>query len=328
MSEDKKEAKPKTTIIRKYILPAQAKGLKQRSSLTYGGRMAATVARNRSWTPLCSTGFHFVANLIIQPHEYGKLDVDPIYQRGRTTSVPEILAALQSGGKVTDPVCLAQRPWQPESKGKYFIVDGFQRACALQECNMPIEAKLYSSDSIEDECIEFIIRNNRRLLTNNIQVKAWRGPVNDLLTCLNGKKDCPAWGRLDFMHSGGDKLSSATLARGIDRLLNGARVNMDIRKILSRCDNALTTNSAKVKATYYVYLIATIFPKYARLLPSMAFAEVARKRWEKFDGPVPPFPSKGAITRLSKINWATALPGESGSYQDYANSIIERYWKE
>jgi hypothetical protein len=41
----------------------------------------------------------------------------------------------------------------------------------------------------------------------------------------------------------------------------------------------------------------------------------------------PALPSNGVLKRLRAINWKTALPADSGSYQDYANAIVKKCWK-
>lgn len=280
--------------------------------------------RVRQWHPVIVTGVSFKERRLISPQNYGMIDVDPSYQRGKTTEVPAIVAALQAGGIIPDTVDLAERAWGPRD-GKLWIMDGLQRVCALQELNMPFSANVHVTESLAAERSFFLAMNNRRSLNSNTQVRAWDGPVTALLLALNSQEDSSLRGRIEFQLNGGDRISAAVLVRGIERLLSGKRGNGDIQKILSRCDKSLTTSGEKLMATMYCRLVNAVFPKgYAPTLPALSLAEVGRERWLK--GKVE-LPTKGVVNRLVAINWRTALPGQSQQYLDFANSIVRRYWK-
>jgi hypothetical protein len=304
----------------KHILPA-AEPARRRSTQA---RTPGSLESRRLWSPVIVGGINFKERGIVTPSDYARLDVDPSYQRGKTNEVAMLILALQRGGQIPDPVDLAMRTWGPQD-GKLWIVDGFQRTCAFQELSLSFAANFYKSESLEAERRFFIAKNNRRSLSTNAQVKAWDGPSTALLHALNNSPDSSLYGRISFDHSGSDKLSASVLIRGVERCLSGSRNTSDIQRSLSRCDNLLKTQTDKLKATTYLRLVSLCFPHgYARLLPSLALAEVANEYW-KTATMAPPGP--GTIKRIAAVNWKTQLPGQGGQFQDLANAIIKRYWK-
>ena len=278
----------------------------------------------RKWKPIIVTGVTFNRRQLITPQNYHLLDVDPDYQRGDTSEISAIVAALQAGGTIPDTPDLAERAWGPRD-GKLWVLDGQQRICALQQLNMSFYANVHASESLEAERSFFLAMNARIALNSNTKVKAYNGPVAALLKALNAQPESGLCGRIEFNGSGGDRLGAAVLVLGIERLLSGTRSTNAIDKVLSKTDGLLATNAEKLKATTFCRLVATIFEKgYAKQLPVLSLAEVARERWAKGGMGLP---QKGALARLRAINWKTALPGTGSGYQDYANAIVKRYWK-
>lgn len=297
-------------------------------------RKRATIANNeaqrervekvRKWRPVIVTGVAFKERRLITPQSYGALDVDPLYQRGETKEIPGIVAALLAGGTIPDTPDVALRAWGPQD-GKLWVMDGQQRICALQQLNMPFYVNVHVSDSLDSERKFFLAMNARQALNSNVKVKAYNGPVAQLLKALNSKADSGLTGRIEFDHSGGDKLGAAIMVIGIERLLSGSRSPSAIDKVLSRTDGLLATNADKLTATTFCKLVGVVFAEsYARVLPVLALAEVARKKWSGGDLQMP---TKGSLARLRAINWKTALPGSGTGYIDYAAAIVGKAWR-
>ncbi len=304
----------------------QADPPRKRATIATSEGMRKKVEAVRKWHPVIVTGVSFKERRLITPQNYNLLDVDPAYQRGETKEIPGIVAALQAGGTIPDTPDLAERVWGPPD-GKLWVMDGQQRICALQQLNMSFYANVHISESLESERAFFLAMNARLALNSNIKVKAYNGPVASLLKALNERPDSGLGGRIEFDRGGGDRLSAAVMVKGIERLLSGDRGSLAIDKVLSRTDGLLVTNEDKFTATVFCRLVASVFERsYARTLPTLALAEIAREHW-KAKGGRPALPAKGALKRLRAINWKTALPADSGSYQDYANAIVKKCWK-
>jgi len=306
-------------------LPHQIVGKKHRSQRVLHEKIRQTADAARTWRPVLVQGCTFKAQRTITPDQYGLLDVDPSYQRGRTDMITTIIAALQAGGSVPDVPDVAHRSWGPKD-GKLWILDGFQRISAFQELNMSYIVNVFDTEDLEAEKRFFLAKNNRRSLTSNTKVKSWSGPVVDLLRALNTKPGGALYGRIAFDGSGGDKLSAAILVRGIERLLSGARSQGDIQRSLSRTDGQLVTMAAKQQASVFCEVVALSFPKgYALGLPVLALAEVARLLWMEQGRNSLPTPV--ALARIRNINWRAQLPGLASNNVDLATAIIRRYWK-
>lgn len=297
---------------------------RHRSSLSYPAMAKAQESR-RTWGSVVVTGVSFKERRTITAASYGLLDVDPAYQRGRTDMVNQIIGALQRGGTVPDVPAVAQRDYGPQD-GKLWIMDGFQRISALIELDRAFEVDVWVTTSIEAERQFFLALNNRRSLNANTQVKAWSGPITELLVYLNTREG-PLQGRLSFGVSTGERLPAAILARGIERLLGGSRGTNSIQKILSHCDAMLKTDAAKRKATGLCHLIGQVWPKgHALQTPIFALAEVAAETW-KGEPRELKFPTNGQLTKLQAINWRSALPSQGMIYTDLAVQIVRRAWK-
>lgn len=300
------------------------------------GRKRATLANSdgqrkriesiRQWKPIVVTGVSFKERRLITPQSYGALDVDPAYQRGETTEIPGIVAALQAGGIIPDTPDLAERSWGPRD-GKLWVMDGQQRICALQQLNMSFYANIHISESLEAERMFFIAMNARQKLSSDTIVKAYNGPVASLLKCLNERGDSGLGGRIDFDGNGGKRLSAATMVGGIERMLSGGkRGSMRIDRVLSRTDGLLASNDQKLCATMFCRLVAAVFDEYALRLPVLALAEVSAERWIG-KGKRAELPNPAVIKRLRAINWKHELPSMNSSCIDLAKHLISRRWK-
>lgn len=285
----------------------------------------APAALRRTWTPVVVQGVKFKERITISPKDYHRLDIDPTYQRGRTSMIPLVIKAIQSGGSVPDLIDLAERPWDAAAKGKLYIMDGYQRACALEETNLTFQANVYTSESILAERSFFLAKNNRKALNSNVQVRAWTGPVTKLLQQINLDRDSPMFGRIEFEHAGGDKINAAILVRGMTLLLSEARHMGDIQKCLDRVDKLLVTGQAIERAKLFIRLIGLIFVRgYAKTLPVAAIAIVASQRWRSDKECLP---VNSIIKKIAGINWTTAVPSNSLSNLDIAVTLISRHWK-
>jgi hypothetical protein len=300
------------------------------------GRKRATLANSdgqrrriesiRQWKPIVVTGISFKERRLITPQNYGCLDVDPEYQRGETTSIPGIVAALQAGGTIPGTPYLAERAWGPQD-GKLWVMDGQQRICALQQLNMAFYAEVYVSESLESERMFFIAANAQTKLNSDTIVKAYDGPVAVLLKCLNERPDSGLGGRIEFDGRGGKRLSASTLVGGIERMLSGGkRGSMRIDRVLSRTDGLLATNEQKLCATTFCKLVAAAFDGHAPRLLVLALAEVAADRWIG-KGKRPELPSASDMKRLRAVNWKHELPSQSASCIDLAKHLVTRRWK-
>jgi hypothetical protein len=315
---------------KKMILPARRVAKTKRSNAEMD-----VWDKNRTWGPVIVKGIKFLERRTIKaptpnsPGDFALIDVDPSYQRGRTNLVGNIVSALRLGGSIPDVPDVAIRPWS-DNKYKLWVMDGFQRISALQELGKSFDVNVHESLNLDAEKRFFLAMNNRKTLNANQQVRAWDGPITKLLKTINSHDDNPCWGRIGFDRNNQTKLAASVMVRGIERLLSGKRSLSDIQQKLSRCDKLLVTEEVRSMAVNYCYTMALVFPKsYAREIPALAIAEVARKRWAGSESHAKNYvpPSKTAIRLLSNINWKTRIPGHGSEYLDMAVSIVDRYWK-
>jgi len=227
---------------------------------------------------------------------------------------------------VPDVVDVAKREWGPRD-GKLWILDGFQRACALQELGLAIEANVWVSENIEAEKRFFLAMQARKTIGTNQNVKAWSGPSADLLRRVDGDPDHPLYGRINFETGGGERLGAAIVILALERFLSGKRNAGDIRKALSRADERLKAGPKQLpRAEAYLCLLGRIFHKgYARRLPLMAISEVASEKWFGLDAF--PMPSGAVVNRLRAVNWSSETPSMAEKFLPVLVARIKRIWR-
>lgn len=263
--------------------------------------------------------------ITIEPHQFGWLDVDPTYQRGETTMVGEIIRVIQAGGKILDPITVCRRPWSDDLK-KLWIVDGYQRTCAMQQLKVPILAMVHDSESIDDEKVFFLTLNTRKAIAPDVVAKGWVGPAGDLLRRVSTESVHPLCGRINFAQSGGRgkigarSLTNAAYTAGTGSILAGSPT-----KIMGYLDFALRDRMNRARIEHYLNLIGYVFPNSSASLPILrAYALVAHPRW-KIDIALP---KRSVLDRLAAINWKNEVPVIVEKFRPMYLEHIQRIWKE
>lgn len=251
--------------------------------------------------PLTVTGIGAGELITVTPTMFRLLDVDPTYQRGKTSMVNAIIRAIQAGGKVHDPVTLCTR----RGSETMWIVDGYQRVCAFQQLKMPFSAMIHKSDSADSEHEFFISMNSKRALSPNVIVKAWTGPSGEMLRRANENPEHPMYNRVNLSQSSNDaKFAASSLARAMTHVIGIAR-NGRIEQMLSSIDVTFSKSMNRARAEHFLRLLGRVAPSGAALpsLVQRAIGEVGRERWQKDTM----MPSKKVIERLRVKQWAASV---------------------
>jgi hypothetical protein len=264
--------------------------------------VAAVADRLSHHKPVIVTGISPGEFITVTPSMFSRLDVDASYQRGETGMVNSIIRTLQSGGKVLDPVTLCER--RGDKDDKLWIVDGHQRVCAFQHMKMPFTAMLHKSDDVDSEKTFFVALNAKRSLNANVIVKAWTGPVGEMIRRANENPEHPLYNRINLTQSSNDaKIAASSLVRSLNAL-TGTNRSSQISVMLSTVDLAIITRKLdRARVEHYLRLLGYVSPSGS--MPHLvlrALATVARERW-KNDAVIP---NKKVIERLRTKQWATA----------------------
>lgn len=242
--------------------------------------------------------------ITVHPSQFKLLDVDPAYQRGATTMVTQIYRALQAGGKVIDPVTLCKRKGTGD---RMWIVDGHQRVCAYQQAAMPFQAMLHESDDVESEKSLFIALNSKRALSANVIVKAWTGPVGNMLRKANESMEHPLYGRINFTQSASDsKIAASSLVRSVLCVIGVDKSGGRVEQNLSRIDMAMSKPLNKAKVEHFLRLIGRVSP--SGTLPALvlrAIGTIADERWDKTENLS--LPTNKSIEKMRTKQWGAEV---------------------
>lgn len=282
----------------------------------------------RLHAPVIVTGVDMAKTItIIQPSQFGRLNVDESYQRVRIgNEVNDIIHVIRSGGAIPDPIDVAERP-----DGSWWILDGQQRYWAHDETKEPLRALIHKVYTHEAESKLFVVFNSRRKVRPIIIVKGWPGPTGDFLRKLNTSPTSPLVGMIDFGNNSKLPLAANNLVRGILTVTTGMSRNSRgggdaATVLLPRTDAALKVTGRMAWAEAYVQLVAMVFGKSdarVRAMPLQALAEVAHQRY-KAAGRVT-FPASTELLR--RMNWDTCVPKHTDQYYPMMVEKIQRRWR-
>jgi hypothetical protein len=280
----------------------------------------AALEKRAQYKPVTVSGIGEGKLITVTPSMFGRLDVDAAYQRGETNMVGQIVRALQSGGKVLDPVTLCQRP----DSDKLWIIDGYQRVCAFQQLNMPFKAMLHESDSADAEHQFFIAMNARRSVSANVIVKAWTGPSGFLLRRANESMEHPLYDRVNFSQSSSDaRIAASSLLNGVKCAVGIDRTGGKVDVVLSRVDMALAKRLNVARAEHYLRLVGLVAPKmYLPALVLRAIGTVAYERWQNDTH----MPTLKVIERMRNKNWAADVVLVE-KYMPVLLDAVRKIWK-
>ncbi len=275
--------------------------------------------------PVVVTGVEMARTItMIQPSQFGKLNVDERYQRVRIgDEVNDIIHVIRAGGAIPDPIDVAERP-----DGSWWILDGQQRYWGHEETQQPLRALIHKVYSFEAESKLFVIFNSRRKVRPIVIVKGWQGPTGDYLRKLNESKDSPLRGQIDFGNNTKLPIAANCLVRGILVATTGMTgVGGDAATaLLPRTDAALRAHGRMAWAEAYVQLVALVFGKHSgrvRAMPLRALGDVAYRRYMNA-GRVT-FPKSTDLLR--RVNWDTCVPKHTQQYFPMMVELIERRWR-
>lgn len=284
--------------------------------------MRAAQARRRTYTPLVLKDLG-KAELITISSLDPRLFVDEEVQRMELKPwVNELIVALEAGGKIPDPIVLAERP-----DGKLSVVDGQQRWWAAWNLGRSLEARVYKSRGLEWEQTLFSILNNRVRVRTETAVHSWPGPSGQLIRQWADSQESPFFMRVNFGRNNRAPYNGSTLARSLADLLLPGRGNGRTNEVLARLDKALAMQGTSRKVEAFAKLYNRIFPGPARACtnPSRALARACRVRWNSQIR----MPTARSITRINKINWQHETGGQRAErYIAVLQAAIEKRWEE
>lgn len=268
--------------------------------------------------------------ITVTPKMFGRLDVDPEYQRGETDIINQIIASLKAGGNVVAPPILSHRVWEPSEK--LWIVDGLQRCTALMSLDRTFEAIVYEVQNLDQERALFIISNQRVVVSPNRSIKAHPGPTALLLRTLDAHQHHPCYNRINFVTGDPSKISASIAVRGIVGAASGIVPNGKVMSMLSRSDAAIEKDPmAKLRCSMFMKMLCLAFPKtYVKTLMVEALGLVCFERWREAkvaaDVEVPP-PS--TLNRIAKINVDHVTNGSSAArFRGLVVEEVRKAWRE
>lgn len=264
---------------------------------------------------------------VIPASELDTLKVDPQYQRPENRElVNQLLAVLEAGGMVPDPITIAVRP----DKSRW-IVDGQQRWAAHYLAMKPVAAVLYFVDTIDEERRLFSVLNTYRRPAPGIRMRAWTGASSELIRFIAGSPASPLIGELSFSTSGGGtKHNAPTVLRGVGAALGlasgsgNSSVTEDFMRQLDRAYLADTKRAVRV-AQAFLSLAKLIFQTGRwQNMPMLALGSACAVRWENGSACTPP--SKAALYNLRRLNWMNPSATERGRWLPVLKADVLRRW--
>jgi hypothetical protein len=274
--------------------------------------------------PLIVRGISPGRLVTITPSRFGKLDVDPAYQRGETAMVGEIVRVVQAGGQVLDPVTICTRPWS-DDPSTLWVVDGHQRVCAFQQLSIPFQAMIHESESLDAEKLFFVSLNTRKAVSADLILKSWTGASGTLIRAANENPDHSLFGRV-HMQQGANKsrIGGLVLARTLLAASTGREPNGPASAILARLDNALQDRASRARAEHMMRLLPLIFTNSPPgIIVSIALGHVAYERWTVSIG----LPKLSIIEKLRSTKWEDEVPAMTKKFRPVLSEIIKRTWR-
>lgn len=298
----------------------------RRETRALSEKVQAAADRRAIGKPLVVEGIGPGRLVTVTPPMFGRLDVDPAYQRGRITGwINKLIQVLQAGGEIPDPVTLCTRPWDSDPN-KFWIIDGWQRVCAFQSVGKEFRAIVHESASQHAERTLFLALNSRYMVSPNAIVHAWDGPGGHVIVKADSDQSHPLYNRIHFGQQGRrGKVGAATLCRGVSAAVTGSRISGDIYRHLRRLDAELRASKANVAmAEHYLRLIGMIFTNDSpQNMPALVLGLVAHERWKNGIA----MPSARTLERFHKVNWKGEVPSFAEKFLPVLMALVRRIWK-
>lgn len=270
--------------------------------------------------------------VMVAVNQLDQLKIDHTYQRPENRlMVNQLVAVLEAGGKIADPVTVAVRP-----DGTKWIVDGQQRWAAHYLSEKPLPALLYHVEAVDDEKRLFSILNTNVRPHPNVRIRAWTGPSADLLTYLQESPESPVRQGIGFGAGGGYIFPASVLVNGLIALFVGSAGNQGsgsaegLMRTLDVQVRDIGPKIARKLAQFYTLLCKQVFGDTRILrLNAVALALAAHQRWMKArrDGETPPMPDKGGLHRLKIMNWENWAPDQRRQWLPLLRDEILKRWK-
>lgn len=297
--------------------------IKRKSRAVDSQRVRIAAASRRLTPPPTLLNMPTGRLITVQHSQYGKLDIDPRYQRGETPMINELIAVLNQGGVIADPVSLAERKWGPEEeRKKLWIVDGYQRACAYQAMNLPFSAMVYETRSLDQERLLFGTLNTRYAVSANLSVKAWAGPGAQLIRDAGGKDDHPLYGRVEYTRTSQTRLNASVLVSACVVAATGKTKTREVRKSLAELDLLMTRPAQRKLATDFLHLCGEIFGDITISPKMLALTSLALALHEHGGR----YPSDTVVKGLKKIKWDSIVETGAVKYRPIVMEAIRSVW--
>ena len=278
---------------------------------TRKGRVTLVKARNLNPITVGSKLRRATEVTIIPDSELDTLKIDHTYQRPENRDlVNELVAVLEAGGMVPDPITVAVRP----DKSRW-IVDGQQRWAAHYLANKPIAAVLYYVETLDEERRLFSVLNTYRRPNPAMRMRAWTGPSRELVEWMGSNVASPICSELSFGSGGSVRYKAATILRGVGAVLGispgsgSSTVTENFMRALDRVYGADRKRAIRLTQAY-LNLMKTLFPQQVQHNHAVALGMAAAERWANGDCKMP---SGKVLYNLKRLNWTN-------------NSMERRLW--
>lgn len=302
-------------------MSAEAKAASKKAA-TQKGRITTVVSRQLQ-PVIIQQARRQTKVTILAPEELGTLKVDPTYQRTENRELVNLLiAVLEAGGTVPDPITVAVRP-----NGDRYVVDGQQRWTAHYLTQRPLAAVLFEVDTIAEERRLFSVLNTYKRPNPNIRIKAWSGPSQALVNYLQESPQSPIMGELAFLDGGATKYPASSIVRGVAWALGAAKLPGNTESMLRMLDRLYIANPDRAKrvAVAFCALVRQVFEANKALtVATQALGAAAAVRWPLGSALVQP--SKQELYNLRRLHWH--VPAASGAMMlPMLKGEVLRRWK-
>ena len=255
--------------------------------------------------------------ITITPDQYGKLAIDPRYQREEVGPFVASLREAIRRGTTPPPIHVAKRAYEEDGipKNKLWIVDGQQRMWALVDAGHEILALVHEVSSLDEEKRLFHVLNMHKRVGANHMIAAYPGPSTAVLREINDDPKHTLYQRILLERYSGshNKINSATIIRAI--VVAFGKQTSGTTELLGAMDQIVTTAAGSARVKQFLGVLGQVFEKrkpswemiiafgraYARLGREPSQSEIGRLKRLKLEAVVAATPSERQLLMMRRI---------------------------
>lgn len=272
----------------------------------------------RKGVPLVVPGLTFVKQVVVKWEDIpDRLFVDAEYQRPEDSNwVSKLSGALRAGGE--SPAIQAVE----RTDKRMAVVDGQQRMAAHYYAEKDVRVDVWKAEDREAERRAFVVWNDKKNQTASNIVKAWDGPLGDMIRKSN--EVGPLAGRVVVGKAGTGEFTYAGIARAVAAAAVGTYVRGRMQNVMGTAEGYMKIGASRARAEAMLELLPRVFPDgRASDLAMVGLAQAAYRRW--LDDPK--MPPESIIHRLASLRWDAESGGSrSLKHLPMVEAAINKKW--